>query len=269
MKKILVSLLNVALLLVLASSVSGGDRLKMSTTTSTENSGLLKVLLPPFEKKTGCKVDVIAVGTGKALKLGENGDVDVVFVHARPAEDKFVADGHGVDRRDVMYNDFVIVGPSTDPAGLKQAKTAEEAVKLLAAGKAPFISRGDDSGTHKMEKQLWKKAGITPSGPWYIEAGQGMGAVLQMAYDKKGYTLADRGTFIAYEGKTDLALLFEGDKSLHNPYGVIAVNPEKHPSVNFECAKKFVVFVTSPEGQGIIASFTLNGKQLFFPSAAK
>jgi tungstate transport system substrate-binding protein len=241
----------------------------MSTTTSTENSGLLRELLPPFEKANNLKMDVIAVGTGKALKLGENGDVDVVFVHARKAEDKFVADGYGVDRKDVMYNDYVIVGPSTDPDGLKDAKTAVDAFKRLAEGKADFISRGDDSGTHKMEKQLWKAAGIEPKGPWYIEAGRGMGAVLQMAFDKKGYALADRGTFIAYESKIDSKIVFQGDKALFNPYGVIAVNPKKHASAKYDLAKKFIDYVTGPEGQKIIADYKISGKQVFFPDAAK
>ena len=245
------------------------NRLKMSTTTSTQNSGLLSVLLPPFEKAYKCKVDVIAVGTGKALKLGANGDVDIVFVHARPAEDKFVAEGYGVDRRDVMYNDFVIVGPKSDPDGLKQAKSAVDAFKRLTKGKAPFISRGDDSGTNKKEKQLWKAAGIKPSGKWYLEAGQGMGAVLQMADNKKGYTLTDRGTYIAYEGKVDLVILNQGDKALFNPYGIIAVNPKKYPSANFKCAEKFINWVTGPEGQKIIGSYKKKGKQLFFPDATK
>jgi tungstate transport system substrate-binding protein len=257
------------LLLIVTCPVNAETRLRMSTTTSTEASGLLNVLLPPFEKANNCKVDVIAVGTGKSLKLGENGDVDVVFVHARAAEDKFVADGYGVDRRDVMYNDFVIVGPKEDPEKLKEAKTAVDAFKRLAEGKADFISRGDDSGTDKMEKQLWKAAGVTPQGKWYIEAGQGMGPVLQMAFDKKGYTLADRGTFIAYEGKIDLVIVFEGDRALFNPYGVIAVNPIKHPKTNYELAEKFINYVTGPEGQKVIADYKVNGKQLFFPDAKK
>jgi len=251
------------------SSVHAETRFRMSTTTSTEASGLLSALLPPFEKANNVKIDVISVGTGKALKLGENGDVDVVFVHARPAEDKFVADGYGVDRRDVMYNDFVIVGPKDDPAKIKEAKTAVEAFKRLAEGKADFISRGDDSGTHQMEKQLWKAAGVKPEGKWYIEAGQGMGEVLQMAFNKKGYALADRGTFIAYEGKLDLIIILEGDKALFNPYGIIAVNPKKHPKVNYDLAKKFIDYVAGPEGQKVIADFKMNGKQLFFPDAKK
>jgi tungstate transport system substrate-binding protein len=257
------------MLTTLAGSASAETRLRMSTTTSTESSGLLSVLLPPFEKANNLKVDVIAVGTGKALKLGENGDVDVVFVHARKAEDKFVAEGFGVDRRDVMHNDFVIVGPASDPAGVKDAKTAVEAFRRMAEGKADFICRGDESGTHKMEKQIWKSAGIEPKGKWYIEAGQGMGAVLQMAFDKKAYTLADRGTYIAYESKIDLPILFQGDKSLFNPYGVIAVNPQKYPKVQYDLAKKFIDFVTGPEGQRIIADYKQNGKQLFFPDAVK
>lgn len=245
------------------------DRLRMSTTTSTENSGLLSVLIPPFEKAHHVKVDVISVGTGKALKLGENGDVDVVLVHARPAEEKFVADGYGVDRRDVMYNDFVLVGPRNDPARVKEAKTAIEVFKRLAQGKADFISRGDDSGTHQLEKTLWKAADVSPKGKWYIEAGQGMGAVLQMAFNKNAYTLADRGTYIAYESKIDLPILFEGDKLLLNPYGVIAVNPAKHPEVKYELAKKFIDYLTGPEGQRIIGDFKLNDKPLFFPDAKK
>lgn len=259
--------LTVAALLALAAAGSAETRLRMSTTTSTENSGLLKELLPPFEKANDLKVDVIAVGTGKALKLGENGDVDVVFVHARAAEDKFVADGFGVDRRDVMYNDFVVVGPKGDPAGLKAAKTATEAFRKLAEGKAPFISRGDDSGTHKKELEIWKAAGIEPKGVWYVPAGQGMGEVLNMANEKQGYALTDRGTFIAYQGKVELVVVFEGDKALFNPYGIIAVNPKKHAHAQYDLAKKLIDFVVGPEGQKIIADYKVNGQQLFFPDA--
>ncbi|HTY25610.1 MAG TPA: substrate-binding domain-containing protein [Desulfomonilaceae bacterium] len=269
MKKSFLTWTVLAACMIVVSLAHSETRLRMSTTTSTEASGLLTVLLPPFEKANNVKVDVISVGTGKALKLGENGDVDVVFVHARPAEDKFVADGYGVDRRDVMHNDFVIVGPKSDPAGIKGAKSAIEAFKLLAEGKADFISRGDNSGTDQLEKQLWKMAGITPKGKWYIEAGQGMGAVLQMAYDKQAYTLTDRGTYIAHEGKIDLPILLEGDKALFNPYGIIAVNPKKHPKVQYDLAKKFIEYVTGPEGQKIIADFKVKGKQLFFPDAEK
>lgn len=265
-----VSLCCIVALVALTLSVAGAEtRLRMSTTTSTENSGLLGVLLPPFEKANNLKMDVISVGTGKALKLGQNGDVDVVLVHARKAEDKFVADGYGVDRKDVMHNDFVIVGPKSDPAKLKDAKTAVDAFKRLAEGKAEFISRGDDSGTNKKEKALWKAAGIKPSGKWYVEAGQGMGAVLQMAFNKQAYALTDRGTFIAYEGKIDNPIVFQGDKSLFNPYGVMAVNPKKHPKAQYELAKKFIAYITGPEGQKIIGEYKKNGKQLFFPDAIK
>jgi len=259
-----------ALLLALASALSAPaeTRLRMSTTTSTENSGLLKELLPPFENANDLKVDVIAVGTGKALKLGENGDVDVVFVHARAAEDKFVADGFGVDRKDVMHNDFVVVGPKTDPAGLKGAKSAVEAFQKLAQGESPFISRGDDSGTHKKELQLWKAAGIEPKGAWYVPAGQGMGEVLNMANEKLAYALADRGTFIAYASKVDLVVVFDGDPTLFNPYGIIAVNPAKHPHAQYDLAKKFIDFVVGPDGQKIIANYKVNGQQLFFPDAS-
>ncbi|MDQ7781587.1 MAG: substrate-binding domain-containing protein [Desulfomonilaceae bacterium] len=269
MRKMLRFMAAVGMVTLMISQVNAETRLRMSTTTSTQNSGLLEVLLPPFEKANSLKVDVLAVGTGKALKLGENGDVDVVFVHAREAEDKFVADGYGVDRKDVMYNDFVIVGPKEDPAKVKGARSAAEVFKRLGEGKAPFVSRGDDSGTHKKESALWKISGIKPKGPWYLEAGQGMGPVLLMAADKQGYTLSDRGTYIAYENKIDLPILFEGDKDLFNPYGIIAVNPKKHPTAQYALAKKFIDYVTGPEGQKIIKEYKRNGKQLFFPDAIK
>ncbi len=241
----------------------------MSTTTSTENSGLLAVLLPPFEKRCGCKVDVIAVGTGKSLKLGEAGDVDVVFVHARDLEDRFVEAGHGVNRRDVMYNDFVLLGPPGDPAGIRGAGSAAEAMKKIAAAGSTFVSRGDESGTHQREKELWRAAGIAPMGKWYLQAGQGMGEVIHMADQMRGYALADRGTYIAYRKKTDLAVLNEGDPGLRNPYGVIAVNPAKHPHVKFGLAMKFIDFVTAEEGRRIIAEFRVDGEPLFFVPAAK
>ncbi len=242
-------------------------RLRMATTTSTENSGLLSVLLPPFEAAHGCKVDVIAVGTGKALKLGENGDVDVVFVHARKAEDAFVAAGFGVGRRDVMYNDFVILGPKADPAGIKGLADAAAALKQIASKRAVFCSRGDDSGTHKKERALWAEAGIVPQGSWYIQTGQGMGATLTIADEKQAYVLADRGTYMAYRDKIELALLCQGDKRLFNPYGIIAVNPKRYPHVKRELAQQLIEFVTSPEGQGIIASYRKGGEQLFHPNA--
>ncbi len=257
----------IAMLLVLlglALPVRAEERLRMSTTTSTENSGLLSVLLPPFEKKYGCKVDVVAVGTGKALKLGEAGDVDVVFVHARNLEDKFVASGFGVDRRDVMYNDFVVVGPPDDPAGVGKTHNAPEAFRAISVRGSPFISRGDESGTHQKEKEIWASAGIVPKAAWYVEAGQGMGEVLTMAAQKRGYALADRGTYLAFRKKTDLVVLRQGDTNLWNPYGIIAVNPVKFPHAKYDLARKLIDFVTGPEGRSLIAGFQVDGEQLFF-----
>ena len=257
-----------AILLVLlgltALPVRAEERLRMSTTTSTENSGLLAVLLPSFEKKFGCKVDVVAVGTGKALKLGEAGDVDVVFVHARKLEDKFVANGFGVNRRDVMYNDFVLLGPPDDPSGVRKTQGAPEAFRAISSKGSTFISRGDESGTHQKEKEVWAAAGAAPRGSWYVEAGQGMGEVITMATQKRGYALSDRGTYIAFRKKTDLVVLGHGDRNLWNPYGIIAVNPKKHAHVKYDLAMKLVDFVTGPEGQSLIAGFKVDGEPLFF-----
>lgn len=260
-------LLILAAVLLATTSAEGEERLRMSTTTSTENSGLLNVLLPPFERQCRCKVDIIAVGTGKTLKLAEAGDVDVVFVHARKLEEKFVADGFGVDRRDVMYNDFVLLGPPGDPAGIAGAKSAEEALGRIAAKTIPFVSRGDESGTHQKEKELWRAAGVRPGGNWYVEAGMGMGEVINMATQKRAYTLSDRGTFIAYRKKTDLVVLYQGDSTLRNPYGVIAVSSRKHPHVQYGLAMKFIEFITGQEGQKIIAGYRIDGEPLFFPDA--
>jgi len=240
------------------------EHLRLATTTSTENSGLLAELLPPFEQANDCKVDVIAVGTGKAIKLGETGDVDVVLVHARSKEDAFVAAGFGIDRRDVMYNDFVILGPKADPAGVAGSKDAATAMKKIAAVKATFVSRGDDSGTHVREKQLWKAAGITPAGAWYLEAGRGMGEVITMATERQGYTLSDRGTWLAYKTKSDLKVAVEGDANMFNPYGVIMVNPAKHPHVKVDLAGKFMDFLTSKEGRTLITGYKRGGEQLFY-----
>jgi tungstate transport system substrate-binding protein len=265
MKTIRILTVLLTLSLFLAHTALAAERLRMSTTTSTENSGLLAVLLPPFEKANDCKVDVIAVGTGKALKIGEAGDVDVVLVHARKLEDKFVAEGFGVNRRDVMYNDFVILGPVGDPAGVKGSKTAAAALATVAAKQAPFISRGDESGTHQKEKELWMAAGVKPSGAWYVESGQGMGEVIVMATEKQGYALADRGTYNAFKkDKTDLEIVFDGEKGLFNPYGVIAVNPKKHPHVKYDLAMKFVDYITGPEGRQIIADYKVDGEPVFF-----
>ena len=270
MKRLRTLILALTTLAILCATAGAAERLKMSTTTSTQDSGLLKVLLPPFENENNCRVDVIAVGTGQALKLGEAGDVDVVFVHARKLEDRFVADGFGVNRRDVMYNDFVIIGPKNDPAGISKAMTATDAMKMIAAKRTTFISRGDKSGTHMKEKELWQAAGMQPEGVWYVEAGQGMGPVITMATERQGYTLADRGTYNAFKGqKTDLTILFQGEKGLFNPYGVIAVNPNKHPHVKYDLAMKFIKYVTGPEGLKIIADYKANGEQVFFTYGKK
>lgn len=251
-------------LIALATSAVAAERLRLATTTSTENSGLLAELLPPFEKAHDCVVDVIAVGTGKAIKLGETGDVDVIMVHARSKEDKFVSAGYGVDRRDIMYNDFVILGPDSDPAGIKGGKDAAAAMARIASANSFFVSRGDDSGTHSREKQLWKKAGVTPSGDWYLEAGRGMGEVIVMAGERVGYTLSDRGTYIAYAEKTPLQIVVEGDAGLFNPYGAIMVNPAKHPHVKKELATEFLNYLVSDEAKQRITGFRKGGKQLFY-----
>lgn len=246
-----------------------GKDIKMATTTSTDNSGLLQYLLPKYEAKCGCKVRYTAVGTGNAIKLGENGDVDMIMVHARAAEDKFVAEGHGVNRRDLMYNDFVIVGPRSDPAHIKGAKDAETALKKIRSAKAGFVSRGDDSGTNKMELSLWKKAGVEPKGPGYLSIGQGMGQTLTVAGEKQAYALTDRATYATYKDRTGLEIMVEGAKELLNPYGVIAVNPKKYPGVNYEGAMDFIGWLTSDEGQKAIADFKPKGSQLFFPDYKK
>ena len=243
--------------------------LKMATTTSTDNSGLLKVLLPKYEAKCGCKVRVVAVGTGAALKLGENGDADVVLVHARKAEDEFIAKGFGVNRRDVMYNDFVLVGSNGDPAHVRGMNDVLAAMKKIKENGAKFISRGDDSGTNKMEQGYWKELGIDPKGPAYFAIGQGMGQTLTVTAEKGGYTLTDRATYATYKDRIGLEVLVEGDKKMFNPYGVIAVNPERYPGVNYTGAMDFIEWITSTEGQAEIASFKPTGAQLFFPDYKK
>jgi tungstate transport system substrate-binding protein len=246
--------------------------LVLATTTSTYNSGLLEVLNTEFQKKYGVLVEVHAVGTGAALRMARDGEVDVVLVHARGKEDKFLEDGYGINRRNVMYNDFVIVGPKSDPAGIHGMKSAAEAFKKIAEAQAKFVSRGDNSGTHAKEQTIWKLAGITPSGDWYEQTGQGMGKTLTIASEKQAYTLTDRGTFLAYKGKLDLEVLVEGpvkggDPTLSNPYAVIAVNPKKYPDRNYELAMLYIGFLTSPEGQKLIAEYRKNGEQLFYPDA--
>lgn len=269
------SLILVALILIfLCLSIhvvvqADGLRLRLATTTSTENTGLLSALNPPFEKMMGIVIDVIPVGTGKALKMGATGDVDVVMVHARSAEEKFVQEGHGVNRRDVMYNDFVIIGPKNDPAGIRGLSNAKEAFKRIAEAQAMFVSRGDESGTHKKELKIWEGAGIKPEGKWYREAGQGMGSVLNMANEKQAYTLSDRGTYLVLSGKIDLEVLCEGDPELMNPYGIIAVNPEKFSHAQYVYAMAYIGWVTSPEGQKIIREYGKDtfGRPLFVPTA--
>ncbi len=243
--------------------------IKLATTTSTENTGLLAVLLPVFKEKTNIQVDVIAVGTGKAIVHGENGDVDLILVHARSREDAFVEAGYGVNRRDVMHNDLVMIGPVSHPAGINGMNTAAEALAAVAAAKQDFLSRGDDSGTHTKERSLWKAAGMIPSGTWYKETGQAMGSVLTMTNEVQGYTITDRGTWLAMKDQLDLVILVEGDPVLFNPYGVIAVNPDLHSHVNYEGAMSFITFLTGPTGQVIIRDFKKKGEPLFYADALK
>ena len=239
--------------------------LRLATTTSTDNSGLLDQLLPHFKADTGYSVQVISVGTGKALRMGEAGDVDVLLVHAPASEDKFIALGYGINRRNVMANDFIVVGPKSDPAGLLNAESAMDAFTKLRQNKTLFVSRGDDSGTHKKELSIWNLAGIDSRGTWYREVGQGMGKSLQIAEELQAYLLIDRGTWIFLEDKTSLKLLYQGDEILYNPYGVIAINPERH-KVNFAGAMAFINWITSKSGQADINSYTLNGTRLFTPT---
>ncbi len=251
-----------------------GETLMMATTTSTQDSGLLDYIAPVFEKETGITLRWTAVGTGKALEHGKNCDVDVLLVHAPAAEKKFVEEGFGVERRQVMYNDFILVGPKADPAGVK-GKTAAEALKTLAVKKAVFVSRGDESGTHKAEKDLWKACGMTlpDKETWYLAAGRGMMQTLIMAGERGGYTLVDRGTWIKYlskeKDKATLAVMVEGDKPLRNQYSVMMVNPARCPQVKKAAAQRFLDWWVSPSTQKLIAGYTLEGKQLFFPNAGK
>lgn len=267
MKTIMVTML----LLVMQSDVFADTRIRMASTTSTQNSGLFEYLLPLFEKKTGIKIDVVAVGTGAAIEIGKRGDADVVFVHAKEQELKAVEQGFFVNRHDAMYNDFVVIGPPADPAKVKGMKSAGEALKAIAASGASFVSRGDKSGTHAKEISLWKKAGIEPAGrKWYLEVGQGMEKTQRVADEKKAYTLTDRGTWLATKDKDklDLVIVLEGDASLFNQYGVMAVNPEKSKQAKFREAMEFVNWIVSKEGQAAVAAFRdKNGNPLFIPNA--
>jgi tungstate transport system substrate-binding protein len=259
-------------IIVNSAPVTAEDRsIVVASTTSTQDSGLFGYLLPIFKAKTGIEVKVIAQGTGQALDTARRGDADVVFVHAKAQEEKFLAEGFGVRRFDVMYNDFVLIGPRRDPAGVK-GKDVAAALKAIQEKNAPFVSRGDRSGTHSAELALWKQAGIDISGskgPWYREIGQGMGAALNTASAMNGYVLSDRGTWISFKNRGDLEIAVEGDKRLFNQYGVMLVNPAKYPTVKKELGQTFVDWLVSPEGQAAIANYKIDGQQLFFPDADK
>lgn len=271
-RRIFIALL-VAVGALAAASLGAQPRyIVVASTTSTEQSGLFSHLLPAFTQKTGIEVRVVALGTGQALDTARRGDADVVFVHDRAAEDKFVADGWGIDRRDVMYNDFVIIGPKSDPAKIAGSKDVAKALASIAAAQAPFVSRGDKSGTHAAELRYWKDAGIDPAAfktSWYRETGSGMGPSLNTASSMNAYLLADRGTWLNFKNRGDLAILVEGDQKLFNPYGVMLVNPAKHPHVKKADGEAFINWLTSPEGQAAIAGYRIGGEQLFFPSAKR
>jgi tungstate transport system substrate-binding protein len=244
----------------------------VASTTSTEQSGLFKHLLPAFESKTGIQVRVVALGTGQALDMGRRGDADVVFVHARPLEEKFVADGYGVQRQGVMYNDFILVGPKSDPAKVAGSKEILEAFTKIRSARAPFASRGDKSGTHFAEVELWKAAGVDiarDKGPWYRETGSGMGPTLNTASGMNAYALTDRGTWLSFKNRGELVVAVEGDRRLFNQYGVILVNPAKHPHVKKEMGQAFIDWLLSREGQDAIAAYKIGGEQLFFPNAGQ
>ena len=255
-----------------APSLAQDKSIIVASTTSTQDSGLFGYILPVFKAKTGIDVKVVALGTGQALETGRRGDADVVFVHAKAQEEKFVADGFGVARLDVMYNDFVLAGPKSDPAKIKGGKDVVAALKAIHAAASPFVSRGDKSGTHTAELALWKATGLDPAGekaPWYKEIGQGMGAALNASSAMDAYVLADRGTWISFKNKAGLEIAVEGDKALFNPYGIILVNPAKFPSVKAGLGQAFIDWIVSVEGQNAIRSYQIDGQQLFFPNAAK
>ncbi|MEQ8602456.1 MAG: substrate-binding domain-containing protein [Marivibrio sp.] len=259
-----------ALPLVFAGPAAAADKfITVASTTSTANSGLFDYLLPKFEAETGIQVRVVAVGTGQAIRLARNGDADVLFVHHKPSEEAFVDEGFGVERYDVMYNDFVLVGPQADPADVSDAGDVKGALQAIAEAEAAFASRGDDSGTHKRELSLWKAAGVDPkaAGAWYRETGSGMGATLNTAVGMGAYSMSDRATWLAFENKDDYRIVFAGDPAMFNQYGIIAVSKEKFPHVKLDLAQQFVDWVISPEGQKLIASYTRDGEQLFFPNA--
>jgi tungstate transport system substrate-binding protein len=254
------------------SAAVGDGELVVATTTSTYDTGLLDALHPPFEERFGVTVKAVSKGTGASIRTARDGDADVILVHARGAEDQFIRDGYGVNRRDVMYNDFVVVGPESDPAGVNGMDSATDAFAAIADAGATFVSRGDDSGTHKKERVVWAEAGVEPSGSWYREVGQGMGNTLVQASQTGAYTLADHGTFLSMQNEVDLVVHVQGPLEggpaiLRNPYGVIPVNPAVHSHVNYQTAMAYVGFLTGPEGQGVVGDYTANGAQLFYPNA--
>lgn len=261
-----------AVLALFVSTLHGQERfITVASTTSTEQSGLFGHLLPIFERQSGIKVRVVALGTGQALDVARRGDCDVVFVHAKAAEEQFLAEGHGVKRYPVMYNDFVLIGPKSDPARIESGRDIVLALKKLEAAKAPFVSRGDRSGTHMAELALWQAAGIDinrSKGPWYRDTGQGMGPALNAAASMGAYILSDRGTWLAFRNRGDLAILVEGDKRLFNQYGAMLVNPDRHPNVKKDLGQQFIDWVISAAGQKAIADFRIGGEQLFYPNAA-
>ncbi len=255
-------------ILTMVLSLQAEEILRLATTTSTYETGLLDHILPPFEKKHDAKVHIISVGTGKAIKLGENGDVDIILVHARKAEDKFVEDGFGVNRRDVMYNDFIILGPKADPAGIRKTANAAKALRKIQTSSSTFISRGDDSGTHKKEKHIWNLAKVEPKGKWYLESGQGMSATLRMSDEKNAYVMVDRATYIFNKKTIRLDLLLERDPVLMNPYGIIAVSPYLHKHAKYDLSMSLIGWITSPECQKMIGKYKKLGQQLYHPSAS-
>lgn len=273
MRNLVRMLLAAVVVLAPLAAAGAADRfITVQSTTSTQNSGLFDSILPKFTKETGIAVRVVAVGTGQAIKNAANGDGDVLFVHAKPAEEKFVAEGGGVKRFDVMYNDFVVVGPKADPAKVAGSRDAAKALQAIAAAGAPFASRGDDSGTHKAEQALWKRAGIdtkAASGQWYRETGSGMGATLNAAVGMGAYALTDRATWISFKNKGDYGIVVEGDPALFNQYGVILVSPTRHPHVKAADGQAFVDWLLSAKGQAAIADYKINGASLFFPNAGK
>jgi tungstate transport system substrate-binding protein len=264
--------LGMSVIALMASAAAQEKSIIVASTTSTQDSGLFGYLLPLFKAKTGIDVKVIAQGTGQALDTARRGDADVVFVHAKAQEEKFMAEGFGVKRFDVMYNDFVLIGPASDPASIKGSKDVSTALTTIQSKAAPFVSRGDKSGTHFAELALWKDAGIdiaATKGPWYREIGQGMGAALNTANAMNGYVLSDRGTWLSFKNRGDLVIAVEGDRRMFNQYGVILVNPDKFPSVKKELGQTFVDWLLSPEGQNVIANYKIDGQQLFFPNAER